>query len=206
MFTGVNPYSFTLFAETKPTLPQPVIFTVADMQERAMEQAPAREILFINEAEFNCLRDNIFFEARNERSLQAQQAVALVTLKRVASPYYPDSICDVVKQAKMWNGAVIRNRCQFSWYCDGKPDKPYLKNPLEAAAWDRANQVAMDALTGKIEDFLGEGVTHYHADYVKPSWASASRFSQVAKIGRHIFYADTKDKSNWLDNTILASL
>lgn len=71
MFTGVNPYSFTLFAETKPTLPQPVIFTVADMQERAMEQAPAREILFINEAEFNCLRDNIFFEARNERSLQA---------------------------------------------------------------------------------------------------------------------------------------
>ncbi|MBE8220002.1 MAG: hypothetical protein HAW65_01665, partial [Alphaproteobacteria bacterium] len=31
--------------------------------------------------------------------------------------------------------------------------------------------------------------THYHADYVVPSWSK--KMVRIEKIGRHIFYADT---------------
>jgi spore germination cell wall hydrolase CwlJ-like protein len=76
---------------------------------------------------------------------------------------------------------MIRNRCQFSWYCDGKSDWP--KN---MDAWVEAQQVAYNMMT--FGDYVGitEGSTHYHAKYVSPSWAR--HFTLVGRIGVHIFY------------------
>lgn len=204
LLSGFNPHSVTLMVKSEPQLPTPVIYTEADMLEREAD-APEREVLIVNESEFDCLRKNVYFEARNQ-GLQAQRAVALVTMKRVASPFYPDSICEVVKKGQMWQGVMVRNKCHFSWFCDGKSDQPNLKHPDEAQAWASATSVAMEALTGKIEDFLGVGATHYHANYVKPSWAKDKRYVAVATIEDHIIYRDTKDKSNWLDNKLIAEL
>ena len=44
-----------------------------------------------------CMALNIFFEARSE-PIQGQIAVAEVTLNRVASDDYPNTICEVVLQ------------------------------------------------------------------------------------------------------------
>ena len=33
------------------------------------------------------------------------------------------TVCGVVHQAKKWKGKLIRNKCQFSYYCDGKSEK-----------------------------------------------------------------------------------
>ena len=66
-----------------------------------------------------CLALNIYFEARNQPT-SGQIAVAEVTLNRVASRNYPNTVCGVVKQSN-------KNGCAFSWYCDGKSDKPYEK-------------------------------------------------------------------------------
>ena len=71
--------------------------------------------------ELSCLAEAVYFEARSEPFV-AQLAVANVILTRVDSHRFPDNICDVVHQAKKWKGKPIRNKCQFSYWCDGKPE------------------------------------------------------------------------------------
>lgn len=133
-------------------------------------------------SEQHCLSLNIYHEARGE-SEEAQLAVAHVTLNRVASPRFPDSVCDVVKQARRDNsGQLIRHRCQFSWYCDGVSD-----TPKEPRAWLRAQRLAKTAMqwhsVGK--DF-SRGALFYHANYVRPYWADA--FEHVLTLDKHLFY------------------
>ena len=116
-----------------------------------------------------CLALNIYFEARSEEPM-GQLAVAEVTLNRVTSSRYPDTVCEVVWQ-----------RRQFSWTHDGKSDKP-----KDARAWDMAVRAATLAMKHRDVVIVGNEVTHYHADYVKPYWTTA--YERVAKVGTHIFY------------------
>ncbi|MAH30074.1 MAG: hypothetical protein CL959_05290 [Euryarchaeota archaeon] len=116
-----------------------------------------------------CLALNVYFEARGE-DLASQYAVAEVTLNRVASPDFPDEICEVVWQRK-----------QFSWTHDGKSDKPKDKR-----AWRRAVSVAGFALEDDGYNVVGYSALFYHADYVRPYWAKT--YERVGKVGRHIFY------------------
>ena len=129
-----------------------------------------------------CLALNVYHEAKNQ-SFIGQVAVAQVVMNRVKDNRYPNNICDVVKQGLTykWNTSIpIRNKCQFSWYCDGKPDRPINKQ-----AWFKAKQVASIVLDGSMVDFT-EGSTHYHAHYVYPSWRKTK--TKVARIDSHIFY------------------
>ena len=141
----------------------------------------------IDEAEFECLRTNLYHEAGNQ-SRRGMEAVALVTLNRTETKHYPETVCGVVKAwAYNKRGKKV---CQFSWYCDGKSDEPNLSNPLEREAWDRATEVAMEAMQGKLDDFLGRA-THYHANYVNPDWANVpQRYRRLTTVGKHIFYRD----------------
>lgn len=129
-------------------------------------------------AEENCLARAIYFEARSESQL-GQLAVAKVILNRTKSPDYPKTICGVVYQ-----GSNRRNSCQFSFACDGLPDD--VKQP---AAWTNAKMVAKKAMDGTKSMQAMSTATNYHADYVKPKWASSMK--RLVKIGRHIFYSDS---------------
>ena len=126
-------------------------------------------------AEQKCLATGIYFEARGE-SLRGQAAVAQVILNRVRNPAYPDTICGVVYQ-----NDHLRNRCQFSFACDGKKD--VINSP---AHYKMAEEIAMAVTAGKI--FLPEvaSSTHYYAQYVSPGWARSMQ--KMKKIGLHIFY------------------
>jgi hypothetical protein len=126
------------------------------------------------EASVHCLALNIYHEARAEPEA-GQQAVAAVTLNRVASPAFPNSVCQVVKQ-----GGRKLNRCQFSWWCDRRPDEP-----RENGAWNRALALSRKALSGEISDPT-RGALYYHATRVKPRWART--FERTGQIGQHIFY------------------
>ncbi|MFC0193479.1 cell wall hydrolase [Aureimonas pseudogalii] len=125
--------------------------------------------------EQTCLANGIYFEARGETEL-GQAAVAQVILNRVRNPAYPKTICGVVYQNASW-----RNRCQFSFACDGIKDVIWNKRAFAAA-----ERIA-DAVT-KGETWLPEvgSATHYHATYVRPRWAKT--MEQVDKIGLHVFY------------------
>lgn len=125
--------------------------------------------------EQTCLAEGIYFEARGE-PVSGQAAVAQVILNRVRNPAYPKTICGVVYQNKTW-----RNRCQFSFACDGIRDR--INSPT---SWKTAQDVAIAVSAGKIWFKEVGSSTHYHATYVNPRWAR--HMKRVGKIGLHIFY------------------
>lgn len=131
------------------------------------------------DAEWRCLSEAIYFEARGE-PIEGQVAVAEVILNRVDSKRYPNSICRVVNQ-----GTGRLHACQFSYTCDGIPE-----TVSERAAWDYAGKIARRLIDGAPRDLTADA-THYHADYVNPYWAKA--FPRTAQVGRHIFYRQPSD-------------
>ena len=133
-------------------------------------------------ATITCLAQNIYFEARDQPTV-GQMAVAYVVLNRVHHPAWPDTVCDVIHEGPTYSWKQdypIRNRCQFSWYCDGKPDVP-----KDQRAWNRAVSVAEEVyysygLTINVVD----GATFYHSVDVDPSWNR----EYITTIEDHIFY------------------
>lgn len=124
-----------------------------------------------------CMAAAVYYEARGEPDL-GQRAVAQVVMNRVESKRYPNSICGVVFQNK-----AMRNRCQFSFACDGRPEKP-----RPGKAWNKALDIAKRFEAGERLAKVAEA-TNYHADYVRPRWARSMR--RISKIGRHIFLKGT---------------
>jgi len=143
-----------------------------------------------------CLAENIYFESRSD-SVAGQVAVADVVLNRVRDRRYPATICEVVKQGPVkesWKTRQdpdladhervyfpVRNMCQFSWYCDGKAE-----NIADKTAWAQAQYIAYTLIYSEKYRGITEGSTHYHAHYVKPSWARELQY--VGSIDSHKFY------------------
>jgi spore germination cell wall hydrolase CwlJ-like protein len=113
-----------------------------------------------------CIAIAVYFEARSE-SLLGQALVAETILNRVEDVRWPNTACKVVKQHR-----------QFSFYSDGKSDKPRNKE-----LYKQAVAIAEEALEGK---GTNTGSLFFHASYVKPYWRH--RFERIARVGRHIFY------------------
>ena len=136
--------------------------------------------------QLTCLAKNIYFEARNE-PFAGQFAVALVTLNRVNDSAFPNTICKVVYQGiHTADGFPKRNRCQFSWYCDGNSDE--VQN---LKSYDKTQKIANLAMLqySKMKseglDFT-EGARYYHTYEISPRWSTS--FPKVGRIGDHIFY------------------
>jgi len=121
-----------------------------------------------------CLALNMFFEARNE-PLVGRQMVAEVTLNRVASKSYPNTICEVVWQKN-----------QFSWTHDGLSDDPTKLGYLDREAWKEIKMTAQIILSDPDQYLPKTGATHYHADYVWPYWTDDMEY--LGKVGTHLFY------------------
>lgn len=133
--------------------------------------------------QLECLTRNIYYEAASE-PFEGKVAVAQVTLNRVASGNFANSICGVVYEKNVVYQRVI---CQFSWFCDGIS----VHKPIHAAAWNESYEVAKRVL---LENFRLPSLTtavYYHADYINPQWGKP----KVAKIGRHIFYSEKAQKT-----------
>jgi spore germination cell wall hydrolase CwlJ-like protein len=138
--------------------------------------------------EIKCLALNIYHEARSS-NLVDQVAVGDVVFNRINSSRYPNTICGVVHQAKLskWHlkttgkKVPIKNKCQFSWYCDGKLDEP-----TEEDAWQRAKILATQMYKYGAYKGITEGAVMYHAFYVDPYWAKS--YHLIGTIGLHKYY------------------
>mgnify|MGYP001157361789 CR=1 FL=1 len=143
-----------------------------------------------DDSDVSCLAENMYWEARNQ-SKAAMLAVSHVVMNRVDDNRYPNNICDVVKQGptrKSWKNPnvliPVRNRCQFSWFCDGKSDIP---PKVDSDLWLETQTLAKHFLFNyKWIIDPTDGATHYHAYYVRPSWAESKL--RTARIESHIFY------------------
>jgi spore germination cell wall hydrolase CwlJ-like protein len=142
------------------------------------EQAAARA-LGLTEKELarskKCLAEAVYFEARGEPE-QGQYAVAQVVMNRTRTGYYPATVCGVVYENKN-----RRNACQFSFACDGIPDRIF-----DRESWAKAQHIAEDVLVNGV--YLPEisTATHYHATFVRPRWIRD--MIKEEQLGSHIFY------------------
>ena len=145
---------------------------------------------FFKNNEITCLAKNMYFEARSE-GIAGVVATTQVVYNRVNSEEYPNTICEVIEQAKIsqwWlkeKGIIkpIKNKCQFSWFCDGYSDEP-IDDKTYSELFELAEQFVNGEHEGMI-DITG-GALWYHADYVHPRWAN--HLEVTTKVGRHIFY------------------
>ena len=144
--------------------------------------------LVVNDKEVTCMAKNIFFEAAIE-STAGKLAVAHVTLNRVDSKWFPNTVCEVVYDGPHYTGSngeqfPVRDRCQFSWYCDGKGDDPRDGSRL----WEDSQELAKYVLLRQEElPDITDGALHYHASYIAaPRWAKRKKIT--TKIDTHIFY------------------
>jgi spore germination cell wall hydrolase CwlJ-like protein len=128
--------------------------------------------------QLDCLTRNIYWESATE-PFEGKVAVAQVTLNRVESGKFASDICGVVYQKNVIYDKVI---CQFSWFCDGSSKV----RPIYPAHWKESEEVAKKVLLEGFRLPSLKNALYFHADYVKPQWGKP----QVAKVGRHIFYAD----------------
>lgn len=121
---------------------------------------------------------NMYHEARGdgdnlEDRNAAMQMVGEVTLNRVRSKRYPNTVCDVVYQKN-----------QFSWTTQDDI------TPKEKESWEHAVELSKSMLAGTA-DYFDNGATHFinleKVDNV-PKWVG--RLKYVGKVGEHVFYTD----------------
>jgi spore germination cell wall hydrolase CwlJ-like protein len=128
--------------------------------------------------QLDCLTRNIYWESATE-PFEGKVAVAQVTINRVESGRFAPDICGVVYQKNVVYDKVI---CQFSWNCDGSSKI----RPIYPAHWKESEEVAKKVLLEGFRLPSVKNALYFHADYVNPRWGKP----QVAKFGRHIFYAE----------------
>ena len=104
-----------------------------------------------------------------------QRAVMQVILNRVRHPAFAKTVCGVVFQ-----GSQRQTGCQFTFTCDGSLTRRYGDS-----AWVAARSRADRALGGAVYAAVG-AATHYHTDWVYPSWSP--HLQKLAQVETHLFY------------------
>jgi hypothetical protein len=135
--------------------------------------APARAGV-VEEREIRCLALTIYHEARGEPR-RGMLAVGHVVMNRTRTALFPADACAVVQQ-----GGERRHHCQFSWWCDGRSDRP-----RDAERLRESLALAAEIYGGCTVDPTA-GALWYHAARVEPSWSMS--LGPGERIGRHVFY------------------
>lgn len=130
------------------------------------------------EKQLACLSKNIYWEASGE-PFEGKVAVAQVTMNRVASGQFANSVCDVVYQKNTFFNKTI---CQFSWFCE----RNHITKTISTESFKECEDVAKMVLLEGFRIPSLRDALYYHADYVDPKWKK----QRIAKIGRHVFYKD----------------
>jgi spore germination cell wall hydrolase CwlJ-like protein len=155
------------------------VTTVTSHQMNRLAQVQQSASLITADArlkELDCLARNIYFESASE-PFEGKVAVAQVTLNRLESGKFANSVCGVVYQKNVIYEKII---CQFSWYCDSPATLKVRSPEMYRESYEVAKKVLL-------EGFRLPGLNKalfYHADYISPGW----KRTKITQIGRHIFY------------------
>lgn len=128
--------------------------------------------------QLECLTRNIYWEAASE-PFEGKVAVAQVTMNRLKDGRFGNSVCNVVHQRNVVYSQVV---CQFTWTCQ----TAHRVKPVHPAAWQEAELIAKKVMLENFRLPSMEKALYFHADYINPNWQRP----RLAKIGKHIFYAE----------------
>lgn len=142
------------------------------LEEKLDDIIQVKEHIKYTHDDVECLTRNIYYEAGSEDH-RGKFAVAHVTINRLKTGYWGNSICKVVYAKK-----------QFSWTLAQKLPKP------NSRLWAESEAIARSVLAGHRIRGLTKSL-YYHAIYIKnPSWADPKY--EVGQIGNHVFYNRAK--------------
>ena len=160
--------------------------------------------------ELKCMAENIYFEGRAE-PLMGKVAIGHVVMNRVASDRHPNTICEVVHEGphrESWKTRgkdvadserkffPIRNKCDFSWYCDGEKDiiwVSYMNGEIIDAnmtAWRDSVHMALMVMNGDLKDNTGGADHYYNYHIASPYWGGA--MTHTVYHGNHRFMKEQR--------------
>jgi len=117
--------------------------------------------------ELTCLADNIYYEARGHS--QDMWAVGYVTLARVKSALYPNTICEVVYQKSQFSWTIYPRRFKIQ--------KDYLEAVEVASRLINEYNLAPDLTKGSLH--------YYNYNLVTPNWHK--RYKIMYKTKNHVY-------------------
>ena len=120
-----------------------------------------------------CLARSIYWEAKR-KDVAEMEAIANVVMNRLGHKGFPQTICGVVKQGHE------QGACQFSWWCDGRPDDAREDEPYALA-----KEIARKALNRQLKD-RSQGAFYFHNRKVTPNWSN--EYIKTVEVGEHLFY------------------
>lgn len=169
-------YFDVLYQSTEPPVSKVQMDPPVVSSPTAVEELPSiwPETQWTCSTDLECvvLAEAIYHESRGE-PVEGQIAVAHVILNRVNSPYWPDTILE-----------VVYNNCHFSYVCDGSLER----GVSDLDSFDKAVTLASDVMNG-VHDDPSNGADHYFnpkkTKFV-PDWSFS--YSRVATIGNHVFH------------------
>ena len=127
----------------------------------------------MNESE-RCMELVLYWEAKTEGA-EGMQAVGHVVLNRVKHDEFPSTICEV-----MQHGGETPP-CQFSFWCDGKSDRP----DQQSETWQLSQSVSRQLISNPSGDPTS-GALFFHIRDIEIPWSIERE--RTAAIGEHIFY------------------
>lgn len=120
------------------------------------------------EAAILCLTLNLYHEARGE-PLDGILAVAAVTLNRVETKGFPNTICEVVHEVK------VKGKPQFTW-------TKFNKKVKDKKSFNKLKVLATKILAKKVSLVRYKDYLYYNSSPFK--WKKSKPY----KIGHHYFY------------------
>lgn len=140
----------------------------------------------------------LYMEGRTNEPPEGLQAIASVIMNRVRSPFFPDTIREVVSQGA--NGQTTGS-CQFSYRCDEHPEDIELLcrlRPVDLQKhWgENACQKRWDAYLAFAKDYLSNGQDNtgkalmYYAAWMQkpPYWHIDLVKDSKVQRGSHLFF------------------
>lgn len=129
--------------------------------------------------DLSCMALNLYFESRGEVKKTYIAAIGFVTLERVKSRNYPNSVCKVIYEQR-YSKKMNKWIPMYSWTLDNLSDIP---ENLEA--YRRCHEIAKEIFKNRIKN-VTKNATHYHSVTVTPVWSNS--MIVTIQLGRHIFY------------------
>ena len=141
-------------------------------ESKVAKTKPKPKTKATNETEVTWLAKNIYHESRGQ-NIKGQYAVAIVTMNRVHSGKFADSVEQVVKQPG-----------QFSWYRNHKNHKITDKESYEIAKEVAQNVLEQNGSLYEEVHHKLKGAMYFHEVSVR----HPEKRRIVTRIGKHIFF------------------
>jgi N-acetylmuramoyl-L-alanine amidase len=122
----------------------------------------------------HCMALALYWEAKTEGT-NGMYGVGHVLLNRVNHTEFPSTVCEVMRHGGE------KAPCQFSFWCDGKSDRP----DQESGAWQLAKEISKDLVDNPPTDTTN-GALFFHVKDIEVPWSI--KREKTTEIGQHIFY------------------